>query len=1413
MNKIYKVVWSKVKNCYVVVSELAKNIITGGVKSAKIGNAPMTKGLALGAMMAFVITGNAWAESVDVNSVQTSKSPASADDKVLTAGGDVSSLNGANNPTWIRPAHMGSATVSGYDSIVFEGSTLELDLGYYESVFYTNGAGASLTVSEIGTIESKIDEDENKAVLFFNAQGGVMDVNATTINVENVNSAVRAEVSGAREGASVEINATDIKLSGKRGIEAYDKAFNDDGSVNENSGTANIDINATNRLEVISTGDYAILGRNDANHQINVDGKEVFIKGGSYSAVYAYDGSQISIGKESEKVDIEGAVWSYSQNFDSKIDIDLGTEGSLTGEVVAYTDKDTINLDLGDSSIWNVTGDSYVSSLSGNNGVVSVDLNEVDEVAIYSNTSTGTTVKARGTNLSGGAKEALAGIGEQLESKFYVSGNEVTFADATTNAQLYGDVELKEGKVITTMDTDDLVVAGKVTAGKLVSTNGMSVATEDGKGKFTVGAITDENGQDNTMMYVYDSEQGKLLYGVNAATGDIMTAGGLAVEGGATIGGGLKVAKGISVADGKIDLAENGVVTAAKFKATNGMSIATEEGKGKFTVGAITDENGQDNTMMYVYDSEQGKLLYGVNAATGDIMTAGGLSVEGGATIGGGLNVAKGISVANGKIDLAENGVVTAAKFKATNGMSIATEDGKGKFTVSEVDGNTMMYVYDSEQGKLLYGVNAATGDVMTAGGLDVAGGANVGGSLNVAKGISVADGKIDLAENGVVTAAKFKATNGMSIATETGKGKFTVGAITDENGQDNTMMYVYDGEQGKLLYGVNAATGDIMTAGGLDVAGGANVGGSLNVAKGISVADGKIDLAENGVVTAAKFKATNGMSIATEDGKGKFTVSEVDGNTMMYVYDSEQGKLLYGVNAATGDVMTAGGLDVAGGANVGGGLNVAKGISIADGKIDLAENGVVTAAKFKATNGMSIATEDGKGKFTVSEVDGNTMMYVYDSEQGKLLYGVNAATGDVMTAGGIDVGGAVVVKGGLQAAGGKFEVDEATGNTKVGGALSVAGGAFGVDENGNVTGGKYNGVDVKATAEQVATNTEAIAQNKADIAANAADIAQNKADIATNASKIQANTDAIEANKTAIEKNASDIAINAEAIAQNKADIAANAADIAQNKADIATNAADIAQNKVDIAANADAIAKETAERKTDIANVTNHINDVAKSVDDLNTAVEGVAADATAHINRVQEDLSSAIVQNIKDINAVEKGLDEESKAREEGDKKNAEAIEANANAIANNSESISGLNQRLGKMNGKINKVGAGAAALAALHPLEYDPDDKLTFSAGVGNYNGENAAALGAFYRPDEKLMFSLGGTMGNGENMVNLGVSIGLDGAKGGAKLSKKELIQKVSTMEAENAAIKAENDALEDRVAKLEALVAKLAEK
>lgn len=83
------------------------------------------------------------------------------------------------------------------------------------------------------------------------------------------------------------------------------------------------------------------------------------------------------------------------------------------------------------------------------------------------------------------------------------------------------------------------------------------------------------------------------------------------------------------------------------------------------------------------------------------------------------------------------------------------------------------------------------------------------------------------------------------------------------------------------------------------------------------------------------------------------------------------------------------------------------------------------------------------------------------------------------------------------------------------------------------------------------------------------------------------------------------------------------------------------------------------------------------------------------------------------------------------------------------------------RINQLGDRVNKVGAGAAALAALHPLDFDPDDKWDFAAGYGNYNGENAAAIGAYYRPNEDTMFSVGGSFGNGENMVNAGVSLKL----------------------------------------------------
>ena len=93
--------------------------------------------------------------------------------------------------------------------------------------------------------------------------------------------------------------------------------------------------------------------------------------------------------------------------------------------------------------------------------------------------------------------------------------------------------------------------------------------------------------------------------------------------------------------------------------------------------------------------------------------------------------------------------------------------------------------------------------------------------------------------------------------------------------------------------------------------------------------------------------------------------------------------------------------------------------------------------------------------------------------------------------------------------------------------------------------------------------------------------------------------------------------------------------------------------------------------------------------------------------------------------------------------------------------NVSQLNATNSAVNKLGNRINRVGAGAAALAALHPLDFDPDDKWDFAAGYGNYRGANAAAIGAYYRPNEDTMFSVGGSFGGGENMVNAGVSIKL----------------------------------------------------
>ena len=150
------------------------------------------------------------------------------------------------------------------------------------------------------------------------------------------------------------------------------------------------------------------------------------------------------------------------------------------------------------------------------------------------------------------------------------------------------------------------------------------------------------------------------------------------------------------------------------------------------------------------------------------------------------------------------------------------------------------------------------------------------------------------------------------------------------------------------------------------------------------------------------------------------------------------------------------------------------------------------------------------------------------------------------------------------------------------------------------------------------------------------------------------------------------------------------------------------------------------------------------------------------------------------------------------------------ANVGYVNNSvSQMASDFNRGLSELDSRMKKGVAGAAALAALNPLDYDPENKLNFAAGVGSYKGESATALGMFYRPNENVMFSLGGAFGNGENMWNAGITFNLD--KPSASTSKAAMARAIKTMAADNEALEAkaaEQDAkIELLTAQVEALM------
>lgn len=200
--------------------------------------------------------------------------------------------------------------------------------------------------------------------------------------------------------------------------------------------------------------------------------------------------------------------------------------------------------------------------------------------------------------------------------------------------------------------------------------------------------------------------------------------------------------------------------------------------------------------------------------------------------------------------------------------------------------------------------------------------------------------------------------------------------------------------------------------------------------------------------------------------------------------------------------------------------------------------------------------------------------------------------------------------------------------------------------------------------------------------------------------------------------------------------------------------------------------------------------------------TNVENITVNNGPTINSSGIDMNSQKITNLADGEIAEGSTDAV----------NGGQLYNTNQAVIANAENINSLSHSLNKLDSRINRVGAGAAALAALHPLDFDPDNKWDFAAGYGNYAGANAVAIGTYYRPNENTMFSIGGSFGGGENMINAGVSFKLGSGGSGITTSKTVMAKKIKEQDELLKAQDAKMKEQDEKIAKLEALVAQQGE-
>ena len=1117
------------------------------------------------------------------------------------------------------------------------------------------------------------------------------------------------------KGLEYTVNAVDTKYTAGNGI-AIDEAANNAISVNLKNGEVNLAVDekglSLNKdlkgIESISNNTSKLVLREGWAGMQNGVGASVFMVGGLTT-------------------------------INDKVTVD--EQGKISGVAAGVNNDDAVN--VGQLKDVKAEAGKHTTLVAGDN--VKLDTKETDKGLEY-------TVSAVDTK--------------------YTAGNGIAIDEAANNAI---SVNLKEGEVNLAVDEEGLSLNKDLKGIESISNNTSKLVLREGwagmqngvgASVFMVGGLTTINDK------VTVDEQGKIS-GVAAGVADtdavnVSQLNKVSVEAGkhTTLSDGKNTTVTSTVKDGQTDYKVN-----VAGDLNDITSVAN--GASKINLNADSISISNDNKSFAITNSGIGMSYIGADYAAKSIMLG-----ENGTTISGGLNVAgsKITGVAAGTAD------TDAVNVSQLNKVSVEA----GKHSVVTEGANITVTPEQAEDGRMQYNV-ALKNDIKLAGDNDYTyvniSGSNgsVWASSSVAAGNVIMDGTTETVsglgntttaydgfangEGKAATEEQLKevskvaenANQGWNLSTNGGKAsKVAPGETVDFSG-DKNITISNDGTNVKVKLNENIDVNSVQT-------------NALNSKYNLSVGT----MAENGIMpffvnSTGDFYAAHNKFHVDKDGKVTATAGEIGNvvlqNGVYYGHSTLQdGSLLLTDDNGNHSYIDAKGAKL-------GKVTVAE-----DGKISGVAAGAVTADSTDAVNGSqlhAVATEAGKHSKVVN--GSNINVEEFDND-GQKIYKVNLnkdiILGDLTgkyvnisgTNGTIETTGFIATQDRVYAdKGGKLADIDVTGNKISNGASSIVMDGSNVKVNDKVTidqNGKISGV---AAGEISKTSTDAI---------NGSQLHQTNENVAALDKRVTANEEAIKQNADKINKLDN-------RVTQNEKDIAANRTDIDKNKADIksldnrVTNVEELAKKHTTVTAGDNIAVTETTNKdggkeykvaldkdiKLDSVTTGQTVmnNDGLKVGDKVSVSATAVTAGKTSISDEgvkvgdktyISDKGLNANDQNVTNVKAGE--ISATSK-----DAVNGSQLYATNQEVANNTNRINQLGSR-------VNKVGAGAAALAALHPMDFDPDDKLTFSAGYGNYGGENAAAIGAYYRPDEKVMFSVGGTVGNGENMVNAGVSFSLD---------------------------------------------------